>query len=133
MLANADGALALYWRWPRLRSGLPRVDCFPIGKYGVLYPPGALHPDVADAERFLALAPTADDIWFKAMALRAGTLACSAQEARAGFRPAPARTGRIGLAARYNLFGNDRALARVFDAYALSPFQPAAEPQRASG
>ena len=133
MLTNADGAPALYWRWPRLHTTVPRADCLPIGKYGVLYPPGALHPDVADAERFLELAPTTDDIWFKAMAMRMGTPARSARNEPA-FRVACARTGTIGLFARYNLFGNDRALAKVFETYALSPFPPTTEePQQASG
>jgi hypothetical protein len=131
MLTHADGRLAHYWRWPRLHTRVPRADCLPIGKYGVLYPPGALHPDVADAERFLELAPTTDDIWFKAMALRAGTPARNSRT-QPDFRVACARTGTFGLFARYNLFGNDRALAKVFEAYALSPLRPVAEPQQAS-
>ena len=132
MLANGHGGFAHYWRWPRLRSTTPRMDCFPIGKDGVLYPPGSLHPDVADSERFLALAPTADDIWFKAMALLAGTPARSAA-GHAGFPLARATAGVTGLFARFNLFENDQALARVFEAYALSSSESAEAPRRASG
>lgn len=133
MLADCRGGFAPYWRWPRLHSQTPRADCLPIGKDGVLYPPGALHPDVTDARRFLALAPTADDIWFKAMALRAGTPARSAPE-RAAFPLAHMPSGVAGLFARFNLFGNDRALERVLAAYALAPLRTwTGEPRRADG
>jgi hypothetical protein len=44
-----------------------------IGYGGVLYPPGALHEDVQQRDIFLALTPRADDLWFKAMSLMAGT------------------------------------------------------------
>lgn len=46
---------------------------FLTGVSGILYPPGALHRDVLDAETYLALCPRADDIWFFAMAVREGT------------------------------------------------------------
>ncbi|MBW6528256.1 glycosyltransferase [Sphingomonas sp. RHCKR7] len=46
---------------------------FLTGVSGILYPPGALHEDVLDAESYLALCPRADDIWFFAMAVRQGT------------------------------------------------------------
>ncbi len=44
-----------------------------LGGSGTLYPPGSLHGDVLKRELFLKLAPTSDDIWFWAMALRNGT------------------------------------------------------------
>lgn len=40
---------------------------------GVLYPPGSLHPDATNETTFLRVAPTADDLWFWAMAVRQGT------------------------------------------------------------
>ncbi len=46
---------------------------FPAGVCGVLYPPQVLHPDVTKKELFLQLAPTADDVWFKAMSLLTNT------------------------------------------------------------
>jgi hypothetical protein len=42
---------------------------------GVLYPPASLHPDALNAQMAAELAPTADDLWFKVMALRHGTKA----------------------------------------------------------
>lgn len=44
-----------------------------LGGSGTLYPRGALHKDVLKREVFLELAPTSDDVWFWAMALRNGT------------------------------------------------------------
>ena len=41
-----------------------------VGIGGVLYPVGILCPEVTDAEKFTALAPTNDDIWFWFMAIR---------------------------------------------------------------
>ena len=51
----------------------PSALNLPTGCGGVLYPPGSLHPDATDASAFLRLAPTADDLWFWAMAVRQGT------------------------------------------------------------
>ena len=51
----------------------PSALNLPTGCGGVLYPPGSLHPDATDALAFLRLAPTADDLWFWAMAVRQGT------------------------------------------------------------
>jgi hypothetical protein len=50
----------------------PSYLTFPTGVGGILYPPGALHADVLDRERFLKLAPRADDVWFKAMSVKNG-------------------------------------------------------------
>ena len=46
----------------------------PIGLWGTLYPPGSLHEDFDQEDLFRSLAPFADDLWFKAMSLRQGTL-----------------------------------------------------------
>ena len=45
----------------------------PIGAEGVLYPPKKLSDTTTNSKLFLALAPKADDLWFKAMALLNGT------------------------------------------------------------
>lgn len=45
----------------------------PEGFGGILYPPHCFHSDVLNKERFLNLAPTTDDLWFKAMSLKKGT------------------------------------------------------------
>ena len=50
-------------------------DVFPIGIGGVLYPPGCFDDSVLDEAAFMKLCPKADDLWFKVMALKNGTLA----------------------------------------------------------
>lgn len=42
------------------------------GVGGVLYPPGCLHGDVLDDQKFMALSPYADDLWYWAMSCLAG-------------------------------------------------------------
>ena len=44
-----------------------------LGGSGTLYPPGCLDATVLDENAFLSLAPTSDDIWFWAMAIKKGT------------------------------------------------------------
>ena len=72
-----DGEIEDYERWEYLAPGVqgPSNLLFPTGVGGVLYPPGSLADECTDAEIFLALCPTQDDVWLKAMAVRQGTLA----------------------------------------------------------
>ena len=44
-----------------------------LGVEGVLYPPNSFDEEVLNEQVFLSICPTADDLWFKAMELRAGT------------------------------------------------------------
>ena len=74
MIFNENGCLRPYCEW-RLRvddNDAPSHMIFPTGVGGVLYPPGALHPEVFNQEVFRAICPTADDVWLKAMALLNG-------------------------------------------------------------
>lgn len=69
-----DGKTAPYRKWKEWHlhaddSRLYPMLIFPEGFGGVLYPPGALHPDASDPDLFLRLSPTADDIWFYVMGL----------------------------------------------------------------
>lgn len=48
----------------------PKKEIIPIGAGGVLYPPHCFYQDILDEEKFMNLAPSADDIWFKAMTLK---------------------------------------------------------------
>ena len=48
-------------------------DLFPVGVGGILYPPFVLDREVLNEAAFLALAPNADDIWFKVMAVKNNT------------------------------------------------------------
>jgi hypothetical protein len=63
------------WEWDIGHEGEEKTgeDIIPTGVGGVLYPPGSLHPEVTDSEKFMALAPTGDDLWFYWMARRVGS------------------------------------------------------------
>lgn len=70
-----DGKLAPYKAWKnQTAAGVTSKWMMPIGYGGVLYPAGALHSDVQNQALFLALAPKADDLWFKAMSHLKGTV-----------------------------------------------------------
>lgn len=47
---------------------------FPTGVGGVLYPPNSLDEEVFNEEVFLNICPTTDDIWFKVMSLKKGSM-----------------------------------------------------------
>jgi len=51
-------------------------DCYslPIGAEGALYPVGCFVPEVIDYELAMKLAPKADDLWYKALSLKKGTV-----------------------------------------------------------
>lgn len=71
-----EGEFAPYPSWQFLRnpSKISAKYCvMPIGYGGVLYPPNSLHEEVLNEKKFMNLAPHADDLWFKAMALLRST------------------------------------------------------------
>jgi glycosyltransferase involved in cell wall biosynthesis len=80
-----DGQLLPYADWgieepsPVLE---PRLDIFLTTGAGTLFPPHSLPAAAADWNTAKRLCPTADDVWFKLMSLRAGTKSLLAQEKR---------------------------------------------------
>lgn len=97
----------------------PSQLLFPTGVGGVLYPPHSLAPEVANVEGFRRLCPTADDIWFKAMALLAGTAAVKVAEDSPRYRQVRGFAASALYAA--NLTQNDPQLRATFEAYDLYP------------
>lgn len=71
---DAEGTPLPYVQWPHVKIQ-PQDATFlmQLGVFGVWYPPGTLHADVTNVELLKVLAPKADDLWFKAMAMLAGT------------------------------------------------------------
>lgn len=69
-----DKRVLSYKKWEFNYQGLEeRIDTLPTGVGGILYPPNSLNKEVLNINKFMKLAPTADDIWFKAMSLLNGT------------------------------------------------------------
>lgn len=86
---NAHGKAVPYIQWPLSRLGGPTNETLPMGVSGVFYPPGSLHPDVLDANLYLKLSATSDDLWLKIMALRQGTQCVQVVPMRAAFPSIP--------------------------------------------
>lgn len=73
MLLDKDGKLKPYndWIYESKQTDLSMFN-FPTGGAGTLYPPHTLSEEVLNEAAFMELAPTADDVWFKAMAMMNG-------------------------------------------------------------
>lgn len=65
----ANGRFLPFRDWPYDNSIRPSLFLFPVGSWGILYPPGSLNAAVSDRELIRKLAPLDDDAWFKAMSL----------------------------------------------------------------
>ena len=112
-----------YKRWQKTTlDGTPSPLVFPTGVGGVLYAPGHLDDQVLDRDRFMALCPGADDIWLKAMSLKAGRRCRRVPDPR-DFRGRflTVEESQVHSLKRANKAadGNDRKLRAVFDHYHL--------------
>lgn len=68
------GQLLPYVQWPHVKiQPDDSSNLMLLGVFGVLYPPHALDKRVSDIAMLTKLAPKADDLWFTAMAILAGT------------------------------------------------------------
>lgn len=105
--------------WPNQLSEASGLDIVPLGVGGVLYPPDSLDPEVFNLSAQRELSPKADDIWFKAMSLRAG-VACRRIDAPTEPHPIRPNSQDVGLEA-FNVGegGNDAQIQAAFDRYDL--------------
>jgi hypothetical protein len=70
MTYNSDGSLKSYLQWNMCSQSdaqLLKNNFFTSGS-GTLFPPNSLHKDVFNENVFMDICPTADDVWFNAMA-----------------------------------------------------------------
>ena len=75
MKMKKGNKLASYSEWEKGASALDaNLLNFPTGVGGILYPPHSLDNEVLNEEVFMKICPFADDIWFKAMSMKKGTL-----------------------------------------------------------
>lgn len=65
-----QGNLKPYFTWQLNVKGSDSRILFPVGAFGVMYPPHSLYRDVTDSSLFMKLSPYADDVWFWFMGLR---------------------------------------------------------------
>ncbi len=123
---DENGQLLPYKQWWRRSDDRDSsLMIFPTGVGGVLYFPGCFAEEIADVDAFTRLAPNADDVWLKAMSLKAGTV-CSMVEGRGVWMlryPIIAGSQEVSLKQRNKSKGggNDSQIDAVFNAYGLMP------------
>ncbi len=66
---NTDGTYKPFVDWRIVDENQPSNRLLPIGAWGIFYPVNAMPVQIHDVDLFMTLAPKADDLWFKAMAL----------------------------------------------------------------
>lgn len=95
---------------------------------GTLYPPHCLHPEVFNEDVFMDICPHADDIWFYAMALMAGTRVVKAPTRNQGgdefminedVQDMGLFNTNSSSGENSTLTGNDKQLKAVLDKYNL--------------
>jgi len=118
MVLSLDGMPARYRDWPDAMPGDTGPGVFPVGVGGVMYPPGSLAPDVADADTFTRLCPDGDDIWLFWSAVRAGSRHRVLSRSVGAIRARP-DTQHVALWRTNKAGGNDRQLAAVVKAFGL--------------
>jgi hypothetical protein len=96
-------------------AGFGRIG---IGYGGILYPPHILHPDASRPELFMRIAPSADDLWFWAMAALNGKMIKPVRD----YLHSPVVWFSQGIALRRENFRagaskNDEAMARIIARY----------------
>ena len=71
---DESGAARPYLLWKREKTySASYQTLLPLGFAGILYPADSFNKEVHHAAAYRALAPKADDLWFKFMSLRNGT------------------------------------------------------------
>lgn len=125
MLPDKDNRLLPYAMWQKECpvTGEADVMNFPTGCGGVLYPPGSLDDEVFNETVFMDICRYADDVWFKAMALKKGTLSMKVHTRDLSGNDCLEnnRVQDIGLK-RINIGGdslNDKQIKAVFGRYGL--------------
>jgi hypothetical protein len=120
ILFEPDGQPKPYTQWNWHAKGIessPRLVA--TSGFGTLFPAGSLHRDVCDVATAQSLAPRADDLWLKAMSLKAGSRI-------AKVRPEPFHHFFIPGTQVVRLWddngmrgGNDRQFRAIMDHYQL--------------
>jgi hypothetical protein len=103
-------------------EGRPSADLLAVGAGGILYPPGALHPDVTRTDLFMRIAPNGDDLWFWWMGRRLGTRTkCVGHPMEYRY---VAGTQKDGLWSENSAGGNDQQLAALAAAFGYEQVRP---------
>ena len=116
-----DGTLLPYAEWDYQAPGTigPSHLLFPTSGAGILFPPNSLPDETQNKSAFQPLCPSADDVWYKAMALVQGTL-CQKVKAHTGHY-LTLRGSQAENLFHINATQNDPQIRATFEAYNLYP------------
>ena len=126
MLLDKNGKLLSYNNWiHNCNDTSPNHFNFPTTGGGTLFPPNSLDSEVFNQKVFMSICQYADDIWFKAMALKKGTLAKKvySHDNKGEDYMINSSVQDISLT-NINVYGeslNDKQLEAVFSLYNLYP------------
>lgn len=116
-ISTANGIIAPYREWQlSFNDASAHPLNFATGIGGVLYPSGCLHPDVTQADRFMRLCPTADDVWLYWMVRMNGRIE---RHSGTGQTPRPWRGSQTTSLWKVNKHANDDQIQAMFREYGL--------------
>lgn len=121
---DKKGELQPYSKWEWNQNNVEAsILNFPTGVGGILYPPNCLDEEVFNESVFMDICKYADDIWFKAMAIKNGTLtkkvythSSRGDDYLVNEEVQDVGLGKINIAGKYL---NNRQLTDVFSKYNL--------------
>lgn len=126
MLPDGNGKLLPYmqWKWTYTNQDAS-IWNFPTGVGGALYPPHSLDEEVFNESVFLDICKYADDVWFKAMAMKKGTLSKKVYthnpQGEEYFLNEPVQDMGLSLINTQGEMLNDKQIDAVFTKYNLYP------------
>jgi glycosyltransferase involved in cell wall biosynthesis/SAM-dependent methyltransferase len=104
------------WKWEVNSEESSNGLIFPTCGAGALYPPRVFHPDVTNAERFMKLCPTSDDVWLYWMVSLNG-----AKAKRSSYNMQliewPSKDKKSLWQENIQGGGNDKAIKKMFQEY----------------
>ena len=123
MLPDGSGKFKPYNEWTMQCTEKGVSDFyFPTTGGGVLYPPHSLDEEVKNEKVFMDICPLADDVWFKAMAVKKGTPTCRVETYHANGNELIADSEVQDMGLCHQNVGeslNDKQLDAVFSKYNL--------------
>lgn len=120
MQLSKDNTFEKYGTWPKCKYPTYGNNIMLTGIGSVLYGPGCFHKDVSREDLFMQLAPTADDLWFKAMCLLNNTpsnVVIRQKQFKADFMPTNNSMINPLKAVNVKKGGNNKAIASILNSY----------------
>lgn len=116
-MALLQNCIGPYREWQQC---IPDQDAtasnFATGIAGVLYPPGCLHAEATNRQKFMQLCPNADDVWLYWMTRRNGRLV---RRSATNQHPYPWQGSQDVALWKENRTQNDIQIARMMETYGL--------------